>query len=47
MMGPMTLNNPQSPLDLATFKFWYFVLGGIIILSIEGINKLKSKKSEA
>ncbi len=43
VMGPMTLDNPQSPVAILTFKWWYFILGGIIILSIEGIKRLKSK----
>ena len=43
-MGPTTLEDPQKYLTLASFKWWYFVLGGIIILSIEGLKKFLDKK---
>ena len=43
-MGPTTLEDPQKYLTLASFKWLYFVLGGIIILSIEGLKKFLDKK---
>lgn len=42
-MGPLTLEVPKEQLSFSTFNFWFFILGGIIILSLEGIKKLLEK----
>lgn len=43
VMGPTTLDEPVKYLTFETFNIWFFLLGGIIILSLEGIKKLLSK----
>lgn len=44
IMGPTTLNEPVKYLTFETFNIWFFLLGGIIILSLEGIKRLLSKE---
>ena len=44
VMGPTTLDEPVKYLTFETFNIWFFLLGGIIILSLEGIKKLLSKE---
>jgi putative membrane protein len=46
IVGPSTLKIPKDYLTLKTFNFWFFVLGGIIILSLEGIKELLEKKEK-
>ncbi len=43
IMGPTTLDVPLKSLSLNSFNFFYFLLGGIIILSLEGIKYLLTK----
>lgn len=43
VMGPTTLEEPVNYLTIDTFNIWYFFLGGVIILSLEGLKKLLSK----
>ncbi len=44
IMGPTTLDTATKYLTFETFSFWYFVLGGLIILSLEGVKYLLTKK---
>ena len=44
IMGPTTLETATKYLTFETFSFWYFVLGGLIILSLEGVKYLLTKK---
>lgn len=34
-MGPATLDIPRNPMDLTTFRFLYFLLGGLILAGLE------------
>ena len=48
VMGPTTLEFPKNHLTFETFNILYFVLGGVIILSLEGIkNLLNSNKKNS
>lgn len=40
IMGPTTLEIPKSHLNFDTFSVIYFILGGIIILGLEGLKSL-------
>lgn len=44
IMGPTTLDTATKYLTFETFSFWYFILGGLIILSLEGVKYLLTKK---
>lgn len=44
IMGPTTLEIPLKHLNFATFNFWYFILGGLIILSLEGLKNFLTKE---
>lgn len=44
MMGPTTLSVPESPMSMETFNILFFILGGIIILGLERVKILLSKK---
>ncbi len=44
IMGPTTLEIPLKHLTFATFNFWYFILGGLIILSLEGLKNFLTKE---
>lgn len=47
VMGPTTLDIPQSPLSIDTFNIIFFVIGALVILGLEFIqNKLKDKIKE-
>ncbi len=43
IVGPTTLNIPESAMTFATFNVLFFILGGVIILSLEGIKYLLEK----
>jgi len=43
IMGPTTLDIPQKFLTFNTFNIWYFILGGIIILGLEGLKNFLDK----
>ncbi len=43
VMGPTTLDIPREFLTLETFNFWYFLLGCIIILGLEGLKNFLTK----
>lgn len=46
IMGPTTLSIPKEYLTFETFNILYFILGGIIILGLEGIKYLLTKEKE-
>ncbi len=46
VMGPTTLEMPLKYLDFETFNIIYFILGGIIILGLEGLKNFISKEKE-
>ena len=41
-IGPLTLD--MNPLNIHTFSILYFLLGGIIIFSLEGLKSIVIKK---
>lgn len=43
IMGPTTLEETLSPLSPHSFNIWFFLLGGVLILSLEGLKKLLEK----
>ncbi len=43
IMGPTTLDVPLKFVTFETFNFWYFILGGAIIFSLEGLKKFMTK----
>lgn len=48
VMGPTTLDTPQSPLDLSTFSIIFFIVGGLVILGLEQLKNLcNTQKKEA
>ena len=47
VMGPTTLKTPQSPLNFDTFSVVFFIIGALVILGLEFIQKkLKDKIKE-
>jgi len=46
IMGPTTLAIPRNYMTLETFSILYFILGGIIILSLEGVKYLLSSNKK-
>lgn len=44
IMGPTTLDVAKNALSFKTFNIWFFALGGLIILSLEGVKYLLTKK---
>lgn len=46
IMGPTTLDIPLKYLDFETFKFAYFILGGVIIFSLEGLKYFLTKDKD-
>lgn len=44
VVGPTTLGDAYSILTFNKFNIWYFVLGGIIILSLEGLKNFLTKE---
>ena len=43
IMGPTTLDIPNNYLTLSTFNILFFILGGLIIFSLEGLKKFLTK----
>ena len=43
VMGPTTLENVQSSLDLSNFNIICFIIGGIIIIDLEKLKKILEK----
>ena len=46
VMGPTTLDVPLPHLTLKTFNPLYFILGGVIILGLEGLKNFMTKEKE-
>lgn len=46
VMGPTTLEIPKSYLTFETFNILYFIIGGIIILGLEGLKNLLSSNKK-
>ncbi len=46
IMGPTTLDVPLEYLTFNTFNILYFILGGVIILSLEGLKYFLTKEKE-
>lgn len=44
IMGPTTIDNPLNPLSFNTFSILYFILGGLIILSLEGLKSFLNRQ---
>lgn len=44
IMGPTTLENAQNPMNFSNFNIIWFIIGCIIIFSLEEIKKLLEKK---
>ena len=44
IMGPTTLDEPLKYLSFDTFNILYFLLGGVIIFSLEGLKYFLTKK---
>ena len=44
IMGPTTLKNPLNAMSLSDFNILFFLLGCVIILSLEGIKKMFSNE---
>ena len=44
VMGPTTLDIPKDYMNFETFNFIYFILGGVIIFSLEGLKKFLTKE---
>jgi len=44
VMGPTTLDIPKEFLNFETFSILFFIIGGIIILSLEGLKNLLNNK---
>lgn len=45
VMGPTTLDTPQSALSFNTFSFVFFIIGGVVIMGMQAM-KIVSAKSE-
>lgn len=46
IMGPTTLEIPKESLSLETFNIIFFILGGVIMFSLEGIKNMLSSNKE-
>lgn len=44
ILGPMTLKEPQPAMSFNSFKFLFFILGGVIVMGLEGLKYIISKK---
>lgn len=45
-MGPTTLETPKAPMNLSTFNFIYFILGGALILGLDRFQDILKKQSK-
>lgn len=46
VQGPLTLDIPQPPLSLDTFSFLFFLIGGVIVVGLQGLQWLLSKTAQ-
>ena len=46
ILGPTTLDVPQSAMSFGTFRVIFFIIGGIIILGLQKLKAVMSKKEE-
>lgn len=46
VMGPTTLEVPKDPMNFSTFSILFFIIGGIVILGLQGLKVLMSKNKE-
>ena len=44
--GPTTLKVPQNPMDIHTFSFVFFIVGGVIIFGLQKLKMISEKKSK-
>lgn len=45
-MGPTTLEAPKAPMNLSTFNFIYFILGGALILGLDRFQDILKKQNK-
>lgn len=45
-MGPTTLETPKAPMNLSTFNFIYFILGGALILGLDRFQDILKKQNK-
>lgn len=45
-MGPTTLEVPKAPMNLSTFNFIYFILGGALILGLDRFQDILKKQNK-
>ena len=43
VMGPTTLEIPKDPMSISTFSILFFIIGGVVILGLQGLKFLMSK----
>lgn len=41
IMGPQTLETPQSPMSWSTFSILFFIIGGVVVLGLQQLKKIK------
>lgn len=46
VMGPTTLEVPKDPMNFSTFSILFFIIGGIVILGLQGLKVFMSKNKE-
>jgi putative membrane protein len=46
ILGPTTLDVPQSAMSFGTFSVIFFIIGGVIILGLQKLKAVMSKKEE-
>ncbi len=46
VMGPVTLDVPQKPLDFSSFSWLFFIIGGVIIVGIQLMGMKKSSEEK-
>lgn len=46
VMGPQTLEVPQAPLQISTFSWIYFIIGGVVIYSLQVFKNYTDKKAK-
>lgn len=46
VMGPTTLEEPKDPMSFSTFSILFFIIGGAIILGLQGLKMIISKNEK-